>query len=106
MKGILFIALAFVAGLSVEVIKENAFENSGLMAIKVPPTVKEIGDKAFKGCGKLISAIMPERLKSIGSEAFEGCLRPYLRLPEEFFQGAVCECASGSEQDKQDRKKA
>lgn len=74
-------------------IGKSAFENSGLLAIKVPLTIKSIGDGAFRGCAKLMSVIMPEGLVSIGSEAFADC--PNLNLVQFKGQSPV-KIASGT----------
>lgn len=43
----------------------------------------EIGNYAFRGCGKLKAPVLPETLKSIGRNAFDGCPNlGVLTLPE------------------------
>lgn len=55
-------------------IGEYAFyNNEKLTSIIMPDGLKEIGDRAFKGCANIESVIMPEGLEEIGYSAFRGC---------------------------------
>ena len=55
-------------------IERGAFEDcSALEAIKLPMSVKTIGDNAFSGCSRLKTIEMPTALEVIGENAFNGC---------------------------------
>ena len=55
---------------SVNTIGEQAFRDSGLMAIKIPGSVTLIGRGAFRDCDSLESATLSEGTTSIGADAF------------------------------------
>ncbi len=48
----------------------------------IPDTVKTVGDRAFRNCGKLTSIVLPEGLETIGSEAFYGTTVGIVDLPD------------------------
>ena len=52
--------------------KWNSSTKEGVIACE--NTIKKIGDKAFSGCGSLISMNIPDSVTSIGIEAFRGCV--------------------------------
>lgn len=55
-------------------IADNGFANCGATSIKIPSTVKRIGNKAFYNCDKVKGGIeLPSGLTYIGDSAFEGC---------------------------------
>ncbi|SMB88990.1 Polymer-forming protein [Desulfonispora thiosulfatigenes DSM 11270] len=64
-EGVLFIPRSFF------------YECSGIRELKLPSTLAEIHDFAFKGCAQLkeLSLIDLKRLRKIGTSAFEGCTR-------------------------------
>ncbi len=45
----------------------------GKTTVHIPSSVREIGDKAFFGCRKLISIEIPESVRRIDSKAFDSC---------------------------------
>ena len=51
---------------------DSCFGSSGLQEVLVPAGVREIGESAFEGCGRLREARFAEgsRLESIGYRAF------------------------------------
>ena len=65
---------AVVLPKNLEVIPENAFENSGLKAIKIRSNVKTIGAYAFNNCKDLETVNFSEAglLETIGGNAFGG----------------------------------
>ncbi len=54
--------------------KDSFCENSTLLSVSLPESVKEIEDNAFYGCNYLIKINFPEGLKSIGNYAFFACI--------------------------------
>ena len=53
---------------------ELAFENeSALLSINLPETLKEIGNCAFGGCSNLLSITIPGNVTSMGNGIFRGC---------------------------------
>lgn len=55
-------------------IGEDAFGGAWSVGeIILPDTVKELCDRAFRGCSNLTSVNLPEGLCKIGKEAFSGC---------------------------------
>ena len=61
----------------------NAFENSGLLTIKLSEKLKKIQSYAFAGCRNLSSIIIPGTVTSIESSVFSGCsAMTTIRIPE------------------------
>ena len=60
---------------TVTAIAKNCFYSNrkSLMSVKIPETVTEIGDGAFKSCSSLTSITLPQSLVSIGKETFRSC---------------------------------
>lgn len=56
---------------------------SKMTSIKIPNTVKTIGDQAFRGCNSLTSVEIPNSVTSIGEWAFAGTSMTSITLPEE-----------------------
>ena len=54
-------------------IGNNAFYNSGISSIEIPDSVTEIGALAFGNCSSLISAKLPATIKVIPDELFCDC---------------------------------
>jgi hypothetical protein len=54
-------------------LNESAFAGSGLIEITLPPQLKSIGDKVFRGCTSLVIARLPQIVESVGMSVFEGC---------------------------------
>lgn len=64
------------ANKSLTEIEGGAFENcTSLETVKLPATVKVIGDYAFNGCSMIEAVEMPTALEVIGEGAFNGCYR-------------------------------
>ena len=58
----------------VTAIKEKMFlGNNILTSIKIPASVRSIGNEAFSGCNRLTDINIPEGVTSIGESAFEDC---------------------------------
>lgn len=62
-------------------ISANSFAGTGITEAAIPPTVTEIGDKAFAGDTALTKVVFPPNLTSIGDAAFSGANIPYVTLP-------------------------
>ena len=62
-----------ISGLPVTVIGDYAFNGSSITSIKIPDTVKVIGNYAFTMCSGLKSVTLPDSVESIGIRAFELC---------------------------------
>ena len=54
-------------------IGENAFEDSGLVSITLPETIKKIDTAAFMGCQNLARVFIPYETTSIRNNAFYNC---------------------------------
>ena len=55
--------------------------NPGLEKVFFPEGLVEIGDGAFKGCRRLIEAILPSTVERVGAEAFSGCRLERICVP-------------------------
>ncbi len=62
-----------VEGEPVVKIGEKAFEESGVMYVYLPDTVKVIDLYAFKDCTGIADIDLPESVIEIGNNAFKGC---------------------------------
>lgn len=61
----------------------NAFEGSGLKEVRLPNTLKELGDEAFMNCNKLKCVTITGKNVVIGKNAFSGCKKlETLKLPD------------------------
>lgn len=57
-----------------EIIEGELKEYTGTSAeVIIPPTVRVIGDEAFKDCAELISVQIPSSVSAIGESSFSGC---------------------------------
>ena len=54
-------------------IGQNAFGRTGISSVKIPSSVRVIGDQAFYQCTVLKEVDIPEGVEVIGSNAFIGC---------------------------------
>ena len=62
------------ADYQVAAIKANAFQGSQtLKQVKIPDSVKTIGNHAFKNCTSLTSVVIPKKVTKIGKQAFYNC---------------------------------
>ena len=58
----------------VKALGDHAFyEQTSLMSVSMPDSLKEIGAYAFAGCTSLNKVMLPDGLSSIGDNAFAGC---------------------------------
>lgn len=65
-----------------ETISIGAFEGcSALEEIRLPATVKSIGDRAFSGCASVKEIDLPKDLTNIGAEAFSGSALTRIEIP-------------------------
>ncbi len=71
-------------GYTVVGIKDSVFENNtNLMSVTIPDTVKKIGDQAFYGCVNLEKVELPTEMTKIGNYAFSGCVNlSEINIPE------------------------
>ena len=60
-------------GLPVAEISEGAFLDTEIVSVKIPDTVKKIGDRAFHNCYYLTEVTIGNKLEYIGDYAFEYC---------------------------------
>lgn len=54
-------------------IAAKAFQNAGIVSIRIPNTVTYIGDYAFSMCRSLASVRMPDTLEYLGAYSFNNC---------------------------------
>lgn len=71
-------------GYTVVGIKDSVFQNNtSLMSVTIPNTVKNIGDQAFYGCVNLEKVELPTEMTKIGNYAFSGCVNlSEINIPE------------------------
>ena len=71
-------------GLPVTKISDCAFFlNNNVVSVKLPDTIVEIGEEAFKGCSSMKDFYIPESVRVIGKGAFEYCdLFATVKIPE------------------------
>ena len=50
------------------------YENKKIKTIKLPETVKTIGEKSFKNCSSLENLNLPDSVRTIGNDALYGCI--------------------------------
>ncbi|MBR0413555.1 MAG: leucine-rich repeat protein [Clostridia bacterium] len=62
-----------IEGKTVVGISDEAFIRLDMKQVIFPPTLKYIGDRAFKECKKIEAIEFPKGLKCLGEEAFMGC---------------------------------
>ena len=56
-----------------EEIGNEAFSASNLRSVRIPGSVKKVGDNAFAYCDKLTDIVIPGSVEQIGDHAFVGC---------------------------------
>lgn len=54
-------------------IETGAFAGSGLVSIKIPDNVENIGENAFRDCKQLQRVTLPQKIKVIRTHTFSGC---------------------------------
>lgn len=70
-----------IVGEGITVIDKEVFRHyDNMTEIKLPSTLKEIGDFAFENCG-LLSVHLNEGLKKLGKDVFLGCPLEEIELP-------------------------
>lgn len=62
-----------LGGATVVAIEYAAFQNRNMTSVKVPDTVKTLGDEVFAGCYSLKSVSLPKSLEKIGTWTFGWC---------------------------------
>lgn len=67
------IAKKYKGGNVVE-IADRAFDKEAITSVKIPSTIKRIGDKAFENCTSLVSVDIPDTVTFIGINAFKNCV--------------------------------
>jgi hypothetical protein len=80
-----------------EEIGEWAFARCALVRIVIPPTVKEIGERAFEECSELTTVILNDGLEEIGRRAFALCALVRIVIPptiKEIDERAFEECSN------------
>ena len=79
-------------GLSVTTIGMQAFQNSSIVSVVVPQTVKTIEESAFFNCNRLKEVTLPEGIETIGIQAFYLCRSlEKIEIPDTVTtMGAVC----------------
>ena len=60
----------------------KGFGNSKLSSVKLPQSLKTIGEMAFDGCSNLKEIEIPNGIETIGSTAFRNCALTSLVIPE------------------------
>ena len=73
-----------LGGLKVKVIYPACFANTQAETIELPDTVEELREMSFYSCPELVSVRIPASVKKIGNNAFDNCLK----LEEIEFEGA------------------
>lgn len=71
-------------GYTVVGIKDSVFQNNtSLMSVTIPDSVKKIGDQAFYGCVNLERVSLPTEMTKIGNYAFSECVNlTEINIPE------------------------
>lgn len=62
-----------IEGIEVKGIDENAFQDTGIVSVVLPWTIKKVDEDAFARCLSLKSVTFSEGLEYIGESAFYGC---------------------------------
>lgn len=82
----------------IEKIDANAFADTALEKVKIPPSVKYIGELAFANNEKLVELTLQEGLEVIGAQAFMKCEQiNHLKIPasvKAIGKGAFEECSN------------
>ena len=76
---------ASINGSPVVAIADNAFENSSLVSVSIPETLKSIGWFAFSGCSKLERIIIPKNVTEIGYSAFSNASKLVIYAPKDSY---------------------
>lgn len=71
-------------GYTIVGIKDSVFQNNtSLMSVTIPDTVKKIDNQAFYGCVNLEKVELPSEMTRIGNYAFSGCVNlTEVNIPE------------------------
>ena len=74
LKSLPNLAILDMENVNLEELPANAFyNNKSLTSVKLPKTLKTIGDRAFEGCSSLTSITIPGSVTSIPIQTFDGC---------------------------------
>lgn len=65
-----FVEVCFDFHSNQEIIGEHSFANSGIRCNIIPPKIKEIQSKAFKGWQNLTDIIIPNSVFTVAKDAF------------------------------------
>lgn len=63
----------FWNGLPITYIDVHAFQNAGIVSVRLPKHLELVDDYAFAGCSSLASIDLGEEISRIGENAFDGC---------------------------------
>lgn len=63
-----------LAGKNVVEIRSGAFNNAGILGIKLPASLKVVTEKAFYYCTTLLEVYLGDATTTIAAQAFEGCI--------------------------------
>lgn len=68
-------------------IDHDAFGNLPIKSVTLPPSVKEIGERAFYECKQLVAINLPQGIEKIGSSTFCGCENlSFINLPNSLLE--------------------
>ncbi|WP_304720936.1 leucine-rich repeat domain-containing protein [uncultured Alistipes sp.] len=73
LKNLSKLAVLDMENVNLEVLPNQAFWKTSLTSVKLPKTLKIIGNYAFYFCSSLTSVTIPESVTEIGDYAFYGC---------------------------------
>ncbi len=75
-----------------ELPKKAFYEKTSLTSVKLPLTMKTIGDRAFQDCSSLTSVTIPDSVTSIPVQTFDGCSSlTSVTIPDSVTE--ICYCA-------------
>lgn len=82
---------ASLGGHPVRAIADNAFAGTGVRAVVLPDTIREVGWFAFYGCTALESVVLPASVTTIGYGAFDVCPALTIHCPQDSYAAAYAE---------------
>lgn len=78
----IFVVPEKIAGRTVVGIAKNAFCNMEFQNVRLPNSIRYIGDRAFYGCRNLETINLPNAIERIGSSCFSGTALTVAIMPE------------------------